>query len=265
MASSAPDDRPRSNSTMDASKLDKRSAATLNYDYSLEPRAICSAEIYYIQPGGFFSDLTLVCEGRKFPVYRVLMCTASSVIRRALEGQFKDTDSPKEADTHALEVTELSVKAVLSMIHWIYYGTYDSILQDCLEIDNNIRKDPDAVQSHKNRDRLLAYLELNRLADYYDIYRLKDKTREDIFTFLGRKWSTTMFYAKDILMQVDEYVTDEKIYAYFVKRTAAHLKSHIWALSNTDGSLPPKFLRDVLNVHFGVTTFKMNMREAPTQ
>lgn len=56
---------------------------------SLEPANDDATIPLQITPGGKYSDLTLICKSHEFSVHRLLVCTASSVIAKALDGPYK--------------------------------------------------------------------------------------------------------------------------------------------------------------------------------
>ncbi|KAI5303749.1 hypothetical protein KEM56_007225, partial [Ascosphaera pollenicola] len=216
------------------------------YNYSLEPRRVFSQTKLKITPGEKYNDLRLICEAHEFFVHRLMICTASPVIASALDGPLKVRT--QEAESGVYTVKEFSARAVLFMIHWIYYGDYTAVLQEWMNVYDE--QNP-SLKSSKSVDQetMHAHLELNRLADYYDIYGLTSESRKNIKSFLASHWSACSM--TPILLESDDLIADSQVYSFFVSATAAHLKDVVQEVAQkTDAHLPQGFMKDVLNKYF---------------
>ncbi|KAK4628892.1 hypothetical protein CLAFUW4_08679 [Fulvia fulva] len=108
------------------------------------------------------SDFTITCQGKKWPVHRVVLSLHSSVLGRACNGEFKQETSEK---THDLSAHELD--HVEALIQYMYTFSY-----------NGPRQDPPIVPPTFHGSIAL-------LADKYDIVGLQelsnDKLRRALF------------------------------------------------------------------------------------
>ncbi|KAF2135028.1 hypothetical protein P153DRAFT_279199 [Dothidotthia symphoricarpi CBS 119687] len=67
---------------------------------------------------GKYSDLTIVCGGKRYPVHRALIATRSSFFEGACRNSFR------EADTGVIDLTEDDASAVEHMVHYFYHLDY---------------------------------------------------------------------------------------------------------------------------------------------
>lgn len=67
---------------------------------------------------GKYSDLTIVCEGKRYPVHRALLATRSTFFEGACRNSFK------EANTGVIDLSEDDPSAVEHMIHYFYHMDY---------------------------------------------------------------------------------------------------------------------------------------------
>ncbi|KAL6710617.1 hypothetical protein ACN47E_008665 [Coniothyrium glycines] len=65
-----------------------------------------------------YSDLTIVCGGKRYPVHRVLLATRSTFFEGACRNGFR------EADTGIIDLTEDDAEAVEHMIQYFYHLDY---------------------------------------------------------------------------------------------------------------------------------------------
>lgn len=136
------------------------------------------------------------------------------------------------------------------MIHWIYYGDYTIALRDWIESHNKkgskMHKDFFPVQ-----EELRTHLELNRLADYYDIVGLHRFSLSEIRSMLEFRWNAESM--AQVLLEISDLVNDPMVYGIFVNKAASNLKAVVRAISKRTGAyLPQIFMKDVLNKHFEV-------------
>jgi hypothetical protein len=67
---------------------------------------------------GKYSDLTIACGGKRFPVHRALLATRSSFFEGACRNSFL------EADTGVIDLSEDDAEAVEHMVHYFYHMDY---------------------------------------------------------------------------------------------------------------------------------------------
>jgi hypothetical protein len=65
-----------------------------------------------------YSDLTIVCGAKRYPVHRVLLATRSSFFEGACRDGFQ------EASTGVIDLTEDDAEAVEHMVHYFYHLDY---------------------------------------------------------------------------------------------------------------------------------------------
>ncbi|KAF2762896.1 hypothetical protein EJ05DRAFT_495747 [Pseudovirgaria hyperparasitica] len=67
---------------------------------------------------GDYSDCTLVCEGREFKTHKSVVCSQSPVLKKALDGSFK------EGITNVVNIEAFDVNTVECMVNFLYTGDY---------------------------------------------------------------------------------------------------------------------------------------------
>ncbi|KAF3031592.1 hypothetical protein E8E12_000805 [Didymella heteroderae] len=67
---------------------------------------------------GKYSDLTIVCGSKRYPVHRALLATRSTFFEGACRGGFQ------ESSTGVIDLTEDDVEAVEHMVHYFYHLDY---------------------------------------------------------------------------------------------------------------------------------------------
>lgn len=67
---------------------------------------------------GMYSDLTIVCGGKRYPVHRALIATRSSFFEGACRNSFL------EAETGVIDLSEDDAEAVEHMVHYFYHTDY---------------------------------------------------------------------------------------------------------------------------------------------
>ncbi|KAL1969767.1 hypothetical protein VTN77DRAFT_7276 [Rasamsonia byssochlamydoides] len=102
-----------------------------------------------------FTDFTLVCEGERFQVHKVIVCSQSAVLRAASMGPFK------EASSGVYEMNEDSLPMVRKLIDYFYTADYD---QNVESADTECAPPISALQIH---------VRMFVLADKYDIEGLR--------------------------------------------------------------------------------------------
>ncbi|OAL01026.1 hypothetical protein IQ06DRAFT_136133 [Phaeosphaeriaceae sp. SRC1lsM3a] len=67
---------------------------------------------------GMYSDLTIVCGGKRYPVHRALLATRSSFFEGACRNSFL------ESETGIIDLSEDDAEAVEHMVHYFYHMDY---------------------------------------------------------------------------------------------------------------------------------------------
>ncbi|KAF2846716.1 hypothetical protein T440DRAFT_482319 [Plenodomus tracheiphilus IPT5] len=67
---------------------------------------------------GKYSDLTIVCGAKRYPVHRALLATRSSFFQGACRDGFR------EAESGVIDLTEDDAEAVEHMVHYFYHNDY---------------------------------------------------------------------------------------------------------------------------------------------
>ncbi|KAJ4011468.1 hypothetical protein NW752_008467 [Fusarium irregulare] len=156
-----------------------------------------------ILDSGQFSDFTLVCEGQEFRLHQAVVCPQSLVLNAALCGGFE------EATTKVITVKEFDIPTVKRLVSFFYKGDYyeklltesahdeDTVITDANydEGGNTISESNDQAGSKATSDPvekakadaievLVVHLEVNAIADYYNIPKLRDLAESKIRNLL---------------------------------------------------------------------------------
>ncbi|KAH7189658.1 uncharacterized protein B0J16DRAFT_397624 [Fusarium flagelliforme] len=157
-----------------------------------------------ILASGQFSDFTMICEGQEFRLHQAVVCPQSRVLNAALCGGFE------EATTKVITVKDFDIATVKRLVSFFYTGDYDEQLptesahdEDTVvtdadadadaDNDNEGNESDDQIDSANFHERvlgvqrareektkadaiqaLLFHLEVNAIADYYNIPGLRD-------------------------------------------------------------------------------------------
>ncbi|KAK2755537.1 hypothetical protein FQN54_006477 [Arachnomyces sp. PD_36] len=130
------------------------------------------------QKRGGFTDLTLICEGERFPVERAVVCPQSAVLDTACRRIF--TDEP----SGVFEMIEVAPSMVQKMVDFFYDGSYCTSIQE---------EDEDGPVSD-----LQVHTRMFALGDMYDVPALRE--------FAVERFSRTLSSSTDL--EVLESVPD---------------------------------------------------------
>ncbi|KAI1828216.1 BTB/POZ protein [Xylaria intraflava] len=132
------------------------------------------AEIARNRESGQFTDFTLICRGREFPVHKLILSCHSKVFTAALR------IGMKESTTGKFEMNEEDPFTVERMIQYMYSGTYDA---------------RPGMYDSESASRLQMHARVFALADKYQIdeletlsareYTVSLHDKVDISPFLG--------------------------------------------------------------------------------
>ncbi|ENH69794.1 hypothetical protein FOC1_g10009294 [Fusarium oxysporum f. sp. cubense race 1] len=142
--------------------------------------------LLHLVGSGEFSDFTLICKDREFKLHQVIVCPQSPVISAALHSGFEETTSK------VVTVNEFHVATVQSMVTFLYTGDYvlapetEKSVQvkdrDEKSEDGEVHSDQDKMSEDsfassketedKTAEKIISYLSVNAIADYYNIAKL---------------------------------------------------------------------------------------------
>ncbi|KAI5303750.1 hypothetical protein KEM56_007226 [Ascosphaera pollenicola] len=202
-----------------------------------------------LRPGGKYSDIELYCHGYIYPVHRFIICTASDVVATALDGYFKNSKR------NFYDINGFSPKAVFLMVHWMYYGQYETALKQWSDTYEDqvaykdqafeaLAEDHDITGDYK---KLGAHLEVNRIASFYNISGLTKSSRKNIEAILESPCNNSLFAS--ILARLDRLVTDKEVYDMFVKRAGKSLREVVATQEFQLVDFSCDFLKDIMKEH----------------
>ncbi|KAI3326015.1 hypothetical protein HD806DRAFT_488902 [Xylariaceae sp. AK1471] len=121
---------------------------------------------------GEYTDFTLVCQGQELRVHKLFVCGQSPMMAAAIRTEFE------EAKTDALEVN-FDLVACQLMIDFLYTGDY-SLPESTSDANQLV-------------DVLRCHLEVNTMADYYQIDPLCQLSTTKFQTIIEDEWSADIF------------------------------------------------------------------------
>ncbi|KAK5730471.1 hypothetical protein LTR15_000408 [Elasticomyces elasticus] len=144
-----------------------------------------------------YSDLTIECDGRKFKVHRVVMCSASPVIAGACDNNMK------EREEGVIEHNEYDADTVERMIQYVYTQTYDVDKAGPSGAAEDMVKPAfhDTTSADIN-DVLIAHARVFVIGDYYDLPGLKVLAVERFAEAATAVWKLEGFI--DVIKEVYE-------------------------------------------------------------
>ncbi|RDL31410.1 uncharacterized protein BP5553_09619 [Venustampulla echinocandica] len=155
-----------------------------------------------------YSDLKLVCQGQEFNVHKAIVCSQSPVLAAAVDGDFQ------EARTNTIDIKEFDAWTVERMVAFMYMKDYDldaeeRQLESVFEPDNTTvgaidqdDKDDSSLPPSTPLDShltappgviLLGHVQVNAIADYYNVPLLKELANTKIQRILDEDWSPNGF------------------------------------------------------------------------
>ncbi|KAK5702905.1 hypothetical protein LTR97_003851 [Elasticomyces elasticus] len=192
-----------------------------------------------------YSDLTIECDGRKFKVHRVVMCSASPVIAGACDNNMK------EREEGVIEHNEYDADTVERMIQYVYTQTYDVDKAGPSGAAEDMVKPAfhDTTSADIN-DVLIAHARVFVIGDYYDLPGLKVLAVERFAEAATAVWKLEGFIdvIKEIavehiteLMQSDEFAgnlaTMEGVQNFTVDLLRSLVHHHIGEVKVLKGGL----------------------------
>lgn len=167
---------------------------------------------------GEYSDFSIACNDRVFKVHKAIVCPQSPVLAAAINGDFQVGSIPyshfiqgidadyciQEAKTGVVKIDGFDVDTVEAMINFLY-GKMTGILQEpVLKAEAKTaggastmmtKEEYHAKQSEDDiRTKLLGLVQMNAIADYYDVATLRAHTNVGIRElFEVNEWTTETF------------------------------------------------------------------------
>jgi hypothetical protein len=198
---------------------------------------------------GKYSDFTLVCGEYRFLLHQAIVCPQSSVISAALEGKFQ------EASSKVLEVHDFEVFTVQEMISFLYSKDYDirashTVSQDSLNTVNISKDDSSETSIEEEGDSILgalhSHLQVNAIADYYDIKSLVSMANSKILPLLQD------CEAPDVVLRFAQQVSSTTghaaLHSMVISTLAENLEDVIGLQEFKDIDLGSNFSKGVLQV-----------------
>ncbi|OAA64237.1 BTB/POZ fold protein [Niveomyces insectorum RCEF 264] len=199
---------------------------------------------------GEYSDLTLECHGQTFKVHKAIVCAQSPVIAAALRGDFE------EARTGTVKIEAFNAETAERMVKFMYGVEY--------EIDS--AEESTAFLGERTQDvaqPLLAHIQVNAAADYYNLPKLGKLANEKIKHLLQTTWSAQGFL--DAAKEAFSLTGDTALFKLLASTAAIHLEEIIDMESFAELDLPNDFTLQILRSCVGkLKTFK-NLQHAQSQ
>ncbi|KAF5857031.1 hypothetical protein ETB97_006422 [Aspergillus alliaceus] len=157
-----------------------------------------------IMETGKYSDLTLVCQGKEFPVHKAFVCSQSPVLAAACDGRFQ------EAPSEIVEVTQFDIRTVECMTQFMYKGDYDTshateedlgvgTALSASVITYNLSDNESTTIMHTEKPevsmatKLLPQVHIAAIAEYYGVSPLAENANAKIENMLKTNWSPRGF------------------------------------------------------------------------
>ncbi|KAI5303882.1 hypothetical protein KEM56_007094 [Ascosphaera pollenicola] len=166
-----------------------------------------------IQRGDEYSDFTIECETKKFPVHRVIVCNQSSVIAAAMKSEFK------ERINNSFEIKAFDAETVDRMVDAMYYVPLPM-------------------------DTVTIHCKIAEIANYFDLRPLQEIATSRIAEYWTAHWDATIFIAS--IQSAVEAGTFAVLADGFLPSVTANIAKLIGIEDFTKLDLPSKFLMAAL-------------------
>ncbi|KAI5927026.1 hypothetical protein F4810DRAFT_706982 [Camillea tinctor] len=193
---------------------------------------------------GDYSDFVLVCEGQRINAHKAIVCTQSPVLAACLRSGLKETQENAVDVNFALSVCQ-------QMVRFLYTGDYEVPLAEQIEIppqssgsqplsvdggdgapkDANTNTTLPQDSSSPNQDSaakdnylpsLYFHVQMNSIADYYEIRALSKSSRTRIHDHFISKWSARDF--TEVVKKASEFTGDKQFFKMIGSLAATHIE-----------------------------------------
>ncbi|KAF3479509.1 uncharacterized protein GIQ15_06485 [Arthroderma uncinatum] len=214
---------------------------------------------------GSYSDLKLVCHGQQFNVHKNVVCAQSKVLAAACKGEFE------ESRTNVINAEVFEPETVRRMINFLYTKTYEVKLSEG-QVKNLGQTSgtkftngdggyipikyvagyqrPQAKQIKKGQMAaiILCHVEVNAIADYYDIPSLRDLANDNIKYILKCQWEVEKF--SEIIAHSIQSTTDPNLHDLLASTTAEHIQELLTIPDLGDSHVSSEFYMAII-MHTG--------------
>ncbi|CAI6085967.1 unnamed protein product [Clonostachys chloroleuca] len=136
---------------------------------------------------GEYSDMKLVCQGCEFKVHKVVVCTQSPVLAKAIQGVFQ------ESRTGIINIENFEPSTVSRMVEFLYTGDYGGLLFPHTEASRSDEIKKPALNDITASGMMLQHVQVNAIADYYNIERLSELSRSKFQQACQATWDAQSF------------------------------------------------------------------------
>ncbi|KAI5287016.1 hypothetical protein KEM54_006305 [Ascosphaera aggregata] len=193
-----------------------------------------------------YSDYTITCRGYEFPIHTIIVCQQSSVIKKAVDGPFK------ENETKFMDLSTFHPKTVSLMLDFLYSGDYSrdddtsSTSFSPEEIPRLYNTDGQTAKPIEDTyaDELALHLEVNTIGDYLNIPGLRASANKKLEEKLFWYWCENVliqFY----LRVAEVYNGDEELLSVAAESAADSISSLEECESWKTLNMPASFFRKV--------------------
>ncbi|KAI5305421.1 hypothetical protein KEM56_004488 [Ascosphaera pollenicola] len=204
-----------------------------------------------------YSDFTTDCNGRKFPVHKVVLCTKSSVIATALKGAFQvgigsgtiEIQRPsfaagliyrfKEQSANVYEIKEFEADTVNLMIDAMYYGDYSTDYSTSTTAKSG-KSSGEAASPGSSKSSIAVHCDIARIADYFDMQTLRNTAIERILRHWHKNWN-----AKEFITYLEKMADADALSILtdgFLPCATKHISELVGMNAFKTLELPPEFL-----------------------
>ncbi|EGC44075.1 conserved hypothetical protein [Histoplasma capsulatum var. duboisii H88] len=174
---------------------------------------------------GKYSDLVLECQGKQFRVHRAIVCGHSPVLAAACDSDFK------EAVTNTIQITGFDVETAKQMVNFMYTGDYDEDVEGGQStIPSDGESHTDEPQSPRMDQLLSHHIQINTIADYYDVAKLRELSNSRIQEILTTSWSPHGFGTA--IEEALRSTGDKKLHEILAESAAARIETLVDANEN---------------------------------
>ncbi|KAI0536336.1 hypothetical protein GGR58DRAFT_514651 [Xylaria digitata] len=204
-----------------------------------------------------FSDLTLVCHGRKYGLHKAIVCSHSAVIANDLRS------GPRGATASFLHVP-FDTESTKRLIEFMYTGNYqlspdralellssgmsrDSAVDfatDLPKLDDPSNGKDELWNPYNVHEGLACHARMDSIASYYDIPALSALARTKVDDILEHEWSADAFCG--LIQESLDSTSDQEYYQMLAEKAVNHadelVERHVFEKGGVAERLAPHML-----------------------